>query len=148
MYANSLKVYSDIDFSKSVIFHEQAKDVIFYMKRSLELLYPAYNAPLRSEPFDDKRIPWMLNESGEELDGRVLEFTEGYSSEYDIGDKIGNLSTGFPDLIFELTTHVDSYDEHYKRYYQNGKMKYCPGYVTIQYEPFESADWELPTENK
>lgn len=148
MYANSLKVYSDIDFSKSVIFHEQAKDVIFYMKISLELLYPAYNAPLRAEPFDDKRIPWMLTETGKELDGRVLEFTEGYLSEYDIGDKIANLSTEYPDLIFELTTHIDSYDEHYKRYYQNGKMKYCPGYVTIQYEPFESAEWELPTENK
>lgn len=148
MYANSLKVYSDIDFSKSAIFHEQAKDVIFYMRMSLELLYPAYNAPLCAEPFDDIRIPWMLNESGEELDGRVLAFTEGYSSEYDIGDKIANLSTEYPNLIFELTTHVDSYDEHYKRYYQNGKMKYCPGYVTIQYEPFESADWELPTENK
>lgn len=148
MYANSLKVYSDIDFSKSVIFHEQAKDVIFYMRRSLELLYPAYNAPLRAEPFDDGCIPWMYNESGEELDGRVLAFTEGYSSEYDIGDKIANLSTSYPALIFELTTHVDSYDEHYKRYYQNGKMKYCPGYVTIQYESFESAKWELPTENK
>lgn len=148
MYSNSLKVYSDIDFSKSVIFHEQAKDVIFYMRRGLELLYPAYNAPLRAEPFDDIRVPWMLNERGEELDGRVLAFAEGYSSEYDIGDKIANLSTGYPALIFELTTHVDSCDEHYKRYYQNGKMKYCSGCVTIQYEPFESAEWELPTENK
>ena len=147
MYSNSLKVYSYIDFSKSVIFHEQAKNILFYMK-DLELLYPAYNAPLRAYPFAENRIPWMTCETGKELTGKVLEFDEGYDSEYEIDARICNLSTKEPNLIFELTAHCDGYEEHYKRYYQNGKTKYCPGYVTIQYEPFESAEWELPTENK
>lgn len=140
MYFNSLRVYSDPDFSKSVIFHEQAKNIIFCMK-DLELLYPAYNAPLRACPFSES-IPWMTYETGKELTGKVLEFEEGYGSEYEIDDLICNLSTKEPSLIFELETHEDVYDDYYKQYFHNGKVKYCPGSVTIEYLPFESADWK------
>ena len=147
MYSNSLKVYSDPDFSKSVIFHEQAKNILFCMK-DLELLYPAYNAPLRAYPFAENRIPWMTCETGRELTGKVLEFEEGYGSEYEIDDLICNLSTKEPSLIFELTVHCDNYEEHYKRYFQNGKTKYCPGDVVIEYLPFESSDWKPFTKNQ
>src|SRR5687768_12850408 len=91
--------------------------------------------PILDKAFEDFFEPgavfWML----EGRDPQVGYLGNGYCTWYEHEDEMKLLSKGFPNHLFTLWGEGDSSGDIWCKYFQDGKMQFCP--PTIVYEKYD-----------
>ena len=98
--------------------------------------YTDYSLTVKNAPEQDAEAFAAYMEDNMPL-GRYGDVYGAFDTWYAHEEDMRELSAQFPNALFALEGHGEEWDDHWIKYFQGGKMQYCPG--EIVYPDFDES---------